>query len=246
MKFNYRSSVYLLSLLFFVAVSCTKNHNEVVPEVTKGNVSIQMGYRFDASAFVSDTLAFTHPLGYKMSVVNLQFYLSDVKLINADGSTFLVSQAFYFDAKDPKFNKVTLIDIPAGNYSGMSFNIGLDSLMNKPNYLPATVENNNMEWPLAMGGGYHFMKLEGNYTDTGGTHGYAMHVGRNENLVPVTLSNKSFTVGSETATVQLKMNISEWFKNPAIYDFNIDGNYSMSNMAAMAKLRSNGKDVFYE
>jgi hypothetical protein len=40
------------------------------------------------------------------------------------------------------------------------------------------------------------------------------------------------------------MNVAEWFKNPAIYDFNADGNYSMNSMAAMLKLKNNGTDVF--
>jgi len=39
------------------------------------------------------------------------------------------------------------------------------------------------------------------------------------------------------------MNMNEWFKNPAVYDFNMDGNYSMSSMMAMEKLMMNGADV---
>src|SRR5574343_1661028 len=117
MNTNYFSKIYLL-IVFFSAVSCVKNHEEVVPAVTKGNVNIQMSYRFDALPFISDSFAFTHPSGYKMSVVNLQFYLSDIKLLNADGSSFTSHQAYYFDAKDPKFNKILLTDVPFGNYTG--------------------------------------------------------------------------------------------------------------------------------
>lgn len=41
------------------------------------------------------------------------------------------------------------------------------------------------------------------------------------------------------------MNLNEWFRNPFIYDFNIDGNYSMGSSAAMAKLKANGVDIFH-
>jgi uncharacterized protein YwgA len=40
------------------------------------------------------------------------------------------------------------------------------------------------------------------------------------------------------------MNINEWYANPAVYDFEVDGNYSMGLSAAMLKLSKNGKDVF--
>jgi hypothetical protein len=52
--------------------------------------------------------------------------------------------------------------------------------------LSTTLDNLNMAWPTAMGGGYHFLKMEGHYLDSLNTNqGYAIHIGKNENLMPV-------------------------------------------------------------
>ena len=46
-----------------------------------------------------------------------------------------------------------------------------------------------MAWPTAMGGGYHFMKVEGHYLDTSNTiQGFAIHLGKNNNLVNVLIN----------------------------------------------------------
>jgi len=200
-----------------------------------------MGYRFDAADFRADTIMYTNAAGYTISISKLQFYLSNIKLIKNDGSFYAMDQVLYFDAKKTSFSSALLADIPAGNYSGISFLIGLDSLKNKQYGLPSTVENNNMEWPM---GGYHFLKMEGYFLDSAKTYGYAMHLGENGNAVSVTLTNRPFVIGAETTTLALKMNINEWYKNPAIYNFRIDGDYSMNSQAAMAKLKSNGSDIF--
>jgi len=235
-------------ILFFIIIasSCKKDNTEAPPPTTTvGNLTVQFSYTFDATALQTDTIGYVNAAGYKMSVTRLQYYLSKFVLVNADGiTTYPINQAYYLDAKDPYFSSITFIDVPNGNYKGLRFMIGLDTAMNKTYYLPATVENNNMEWPVQMGGGYHFMKLEGSFIDTAGTWGYNMHLGTNGNSVNISLPNKAFLINSNTTSIQLKMNVSEWFKNPSTYDFNIDGVYSMGKAPAMLKLKNNGVDVF--
>ena len=65
----------------------------------------------------------------------------------------------------------------------------------------------------------------------------------NNNYVIINLIN-DFEISSSSNTINLEMNISEWFKNPYVYDFNVDGNYSMSDSTALIKLLQNGYDVF--
>lgn len=237
--------IYCFLFVVSILASCRKDTTESpLPVVTSGNLNITMAYRFDSSMLQTDTIKYKNAAGYKMSITRLQYYLSNFKFLNSDGSTYSFNQVCYLDAKDPNFSNIKFIGVPLGNYKGLSFTIGLDTSINKTYYLPATVENNNMEWPPAMGGGYHFMKLEGYFVDTSGTWGYNMHLGSNGTAVAVSLANKPFSITETTSNIQLKMNISEWFKNPSVYDFNIDGVFSMGNMAAMLKLKNNGSDVF--
>ena len=240
-----KSVYYCCLITLIIFSSCKKDSTETAtPATTVGNLTLKFSYSFDAANRVTDTLLYTNAAGYKMSVSRLQYYLSNFNLIGSDGTPNPVSGVYYLDAKDSNFTSITFTGVPNGNYKGLTFLIGLDSLTNKTYNLPATPENNNMEWPVTMGGGYHFMKLEGYFIDSTGTWGYNMHLGSNGYAVNISLPNKPFTISSTPSTVQLKMNIAEWFKNPSNYDFDIDGVYSMGNAPAMLKLKNNGVDVF--
>lgn len=93
-----------------------------------------------------------------------------------------------------------------------------------------------MEWPQLMGGGYHFLKLEGNYIDNSATYGYAMHLGTNNCLIPIKLFSPIHISNDAKTKLKLKMNINEWFKNPHLFDFNLDANNIMGDSINMKKL----------
>ncbi|MFI5221643.1 MAG: MbnP family protein [Bacteroidia bacterium] len=238
--------IYFIILVLFLATSCTRNNTDnPQPTVNTGNLVIQAGYRFDnSSPILFDSIMYTNAANFKMSISRMQYYLSGFVFYKSDGSTFNANQVAYFDAKDSNFSSVKIGNIPFGDYTGLSFYLGVDPANNISNKLPTTAENINMAWPDLMGGGYHFIRLEGNYIDTTTVYGFALHVGKNANLVTIPKLIKSFSIGTTDATIQLKMNISEWFKNPAIYDFDKDGNFSMGDSLAMRKLMLNGTDVF--
>jgi hypothetical protein len=72
-----------------------------------------------------------------------------------------------------------------------------------------------------------------------------MHIGTNACLIPSITLSTNFTVTTDSQTsLTLKMNVNEWYRNPNIYDFNIDGNYTMGDMPLMMKITENGQDVF--
>ncbi len=103
-----------------------------------------------------------------------------------------------------------------------------------------------MIWPVEMGGGYHFTKLEGRYKLPGnGNCGYAVHLGTNNmlmlhNKLDVSLGLKA----NSSDTLFLTMNINEWFTNPNTYNFLVQGNYTMGNDTLMLMLKENAKDLF--
>lgn len=233
-----RGLIGLSTLLAFVALSSCKKE-----EKKSGDVTISVAHRMDGVQAVMDTLAFQHPAGYPYSVTRLQYYLSGFRFKKSDGSMHSSAEVLYFDMDRPEFSSGKLFNIPAGEYESVTFYLGLDSNQNKTAALPATTENVNMAWPDPMGGGYHFMKFEGYYKNNKGTYGYAMHLGRNANLVTITLPLSQFEVNGNR-DMKLIMNLQEWFKNPALYDFDVDGNYSMGSMPAMQKLKTNGSDIF--
>lgn len=211
----------------------------------KGNITFGVSYFIDSDSLTRDTILFTNAAGNKYSVNHFEYYLSGFSFQKSDNSIHSTNDVFYVNIKKSETNNITIQNIPVGDYKTISFYIGLDSIRNQSNYLPNTIENVNMAWPDAMGGGYHFIKLEGYFLDKTGTKqdGYAMHLGTNKNLIKIEITHP-FSINENTINKKLLMNINEWFKNPSNYDFDIDGNYSMGVDGAMSKLARNGKDLF--
>ena len=236
-------NIILLAFLSSLLFTCKKDVTPQSP-APDPKLTFALKYEVDGQAVVADTIIYITDAGYPYSVVTLNYFLSQINLIKTDGTPVLVMDYQYASLKDAGTNSFTITSAPKGNYKGIRFNIGIDSVHNRTDGLPATTNNNNMIWPAFMGGGYHIMKLEGYFSDSSGTFGYSMHLGMNDYLVTVDLT-KNFTISENDISLQLTMNLNEWFRNPQIYDFNVDGNYSMGNSSAMAKLSANGKDVFH-
>ncbi len=241
---NYKLGLISVLTGLSLLTACKKDEEETpTPAPTSSTVTFSLQHEVDGDALVYNTQWYNHPAGsYTYSVTRLFYYLSDVRLVKADSSTVLLKDFQYVDAEQSQFCSFSASSVPLDDYIGLKFNIGLDSVLNQTDALPATSENQGMEWPVPMGGGYHFMKFEGYYTDTV-QHGFAMHLGRNENLVSTAIWQR-VAVQSTAVNFTMTMNLNEWFRNPAIYDFNVDGSSSMGSMPAMMKLAMNGPDVF--
>ncbi len=121
-----------------------------------------------------------------------------------------------------------------------------------------------MFWPDILGGGYHYMMLNGKwiitnqeetpfnfhlgigqiYTDTI-THNTSTITEYVQNYFTVTLPTPNLTIhANRTSTLTLQMDISSWFKTPYVWDFNYWGGSVMQNQRAMNGIKENGFDVF--
>ncbi len=240
-----KTHFYLFLLLLIVVSSCKKDENTDtdIPAASSPALNLEFGFRVDGPTLALDTLIYENQAQNQYSVNTLVFYLSQVSLVKADSSVVQIKDWLFVDARSAATLNVSIKDIPKGCYTGIRFNIGVDSVHNVQNGLPATTDNLMMEWPMMMGGGYHFLKLEGYFADTSGTPGYAMHLGTNSCLIKVQLP-LSVCFDQDDISKMLVMNINEWYRNPAAFDFNIDGNYIMGDSVSMLKFASNGADVF--
>lgn len=231
--------IQIVSLLAMLLLAGCKKE-----EQGAGTVGIEIAYKVDSKNLVFDVKDYNCEAGYPYEISKLEYYLSAFSMKDSKGKLHTSASVFYVNAKRSETNLLTFADVPAGDYTDLYFTIGLDTAKNKTNFLDATVDNTNMAWPDMMGGGYHFMKFEGYFTNASTNTGFALHLGRNGNAVMVHLT-RSFTVkANQSNPLNLTMNINEWFKNPQVYDFVTDGQYSMSNNTAMQKLSANGVDVF--
>lgn len=229
----------VMLLLLFVQMSCTKRR-DIFPEYA--DLVIQITHKVDGEKLIMDSMMYINDAGNLYEVNRLEYYISDIVLFSAYGNDYCSDEVFYINGRVDN-NDLRLLHVPSGKYVGMAFNIGLSSLKNSSNGLTNTQENVNMAWPEPMGGGYHFVKLEGYYWNGIGKSGYAIHIGTNPCLIECELG-KEFLLGYSPHELQLEMNLNEWYRTPNQYNFLINGSITMGDSIAMQILANNGKDVF--
>jgi hypothetical protein len=241
-SFKYALAVAVLGVL---TGSCNKDPAPPVPVTPgSGSVAIRLAFEWDGKPIVPGVTAHALPGISQVTVSRLNLLLSDIKFETENGEMMNADTVLYADASgDPLF---MLNDIPAGVYQVVNLTIGLPAARNISGSLPATEDYLLMAWPEAMGGGYHFLKLEGHYTDSlAQSHGYAMHIGTPatasvHNKIPINMHIS----GGRQSEFTLVMNVAEWFRNPTAYDLLHEDNYTMGDAVLMQKLSDNGKDVF--
>jgi hypothetical protein len=143
----------------------------------------------------------------------------------------------------------TTVEVPVDPYSGVSFLFGFDSVDNVNNaYADLNVVNWN--WPGMLGGGYHFMQMEGQYRELGNDSTYAYHQGTARVSTGVFEQNyfkadlAGVTLSKSNVNMEIKMNIAEWYKNPNTWDLNQYHKMLMPNYAAQKLMQANGASVF--
>ncbi len=222
--------------------SCVKYKQPQLTEYSSAQISLQV--KVDSDNLEWDTVKFVNVAGNKYGVHNINMYISNIKMKTITGEIYFSKKIFYLDPLDIKKNKLILDSIPVGIYDEISFYIGVDSVQNKSFLLPTSIDNLNMAWPDAMGGGYHFLKLEGYYLDNLSVKkGFAIHLGKNSNIPFIKISQimKQENVNQEYT---LFFDVNEVFKNPYQYNFNIDNNYTMTDSLAMLRIKQNITDAF--
>ncbi|MBI2258587.1 MAG: hypothetical protein HYU67_06765 [Flavobacteriia bacterium] len=232
--------VFVVLNLLLIVLSCSKSEQKLVAKV-KINFTHQLG-----SDYINfDPHTYTNEAGNMFTLTDLHYYISNITLFSNEFSDSIVdSQIHYLDLKKSETLFFELNDIPLGKYTSLHFDLGIDSARNVFAYLDNTIENQNMIWPEPMGGGYHFMKLEGRYLLNGSYYGYAFHLGKSKMRIHYELPlNKEIKNTSDK--IEIVHDILEWFKNPLTYDLTIHEAYSMNNDSVMNVLKKNGQDVFY-
>ena len=207
----------------------------------KYNLSLNFTHTVDGNALETDTMIYTNQIGQNYSVQTLRYLLSDITLHSVKGASTLLDEVHFITLSDPSTFNLDIQDINSSNYTAISFTMGLDSLKNiTDNYLNESFFP-SFAWPDFMGGGYHYMQLEGDYTTA--FQGYATHTGGTDGLdfsftknFPIALN-----IANANKTIIINMEINNWYSNT----INLTTDGIMDNADKQALLQANGiADVF--
>ena len=221
-----------------------------------GHIKLNFSFVVDNDSLRLDTCMYRNAAGNLYEVNDVQFFISHVRLESSSGEMVEIADnqgIHYTDIRIPGTLSWSIADeLPAEEYKSITFVFGLEGEQNSTGYFPNPPEN-NMSWPDVLGGGYHYMKINGRWIDGSGVRQpFNLHSGKiatdsgfADNTFTVTLPLSQFAVGkNSSADLTLLMNVNAWFSNPYLFDFNVFGGSIMQNREAQEVLRANGRDVF--
>lgn len=234
----------------------TSCHEDNDDGISQAQITLNFSHNWDGTA-VSNTnfnsIIYMNANGDNLSITKLRYLISKLTFQKSNGETFVLDGYNLVDVTTNSNQSFTPVStIPNGDYSKVSFTFGFD---NEDNYNGNYTDLNSASWnvPGILGGGYHFMQLEGKFVNNSSNEiGYAYHAIRAvDNTGPVQIFEDTFfevnlgAVNISTATTfNIEMNIAEWFKNPNTWDLNVLNNMLMPNFNAQVLMFENGQNVF--
>jgi hypothetical protein len=242
--------VTLLILAFGIS-ACHK-------DIKTTSLTIGFTQSVDNKAFHKDSLQYINAAGNQYEVNDLQYFISEIILHKTDGEDVAINadnSIHYVDIDNPGTLNWNIGDqIPAGEYTSVSFTFGINEVKNKTGLFLNPPER-DMFWPDPMGGGYHYLKMNGQWVDTlNQPMLFNFHIGIGmmdggmgfiQNYFTVQVPNSGATLTADmNHKLILNMDISSWFKTPNLWDWNTIGGSIMQNQQAMHMACENGADVF--
>jgi len=241
--------IALLLILAIAFVGCN-NDDDSDPNVV---ISVVLSQNWDGDEITTSdigTTEFTNEHGEVLTIARLRYLISKVTLYNSYGDAIELEGYNLFDLSDENTLIFTENAVfPPGTYTRISFVYGFneeDNISQEYSDLNAATWN----WPEMIGGGYHFMQFDGTYKDTNDdSQPFNFHNGTarvsdgvfEQNFITVDIEDLTIDGNS---TIDIKMNLAEWFKNPNTWDLNQLNTALMGNYDAQILMNENGQNVF--
>lgn len=156
-------------LVGVIAFTTGCNDPEKIKPGDKGNLILEFDNVAGESDFTLNSGIYTNAAGESFQTTKLQYYVSNIKLKDSEGNVTTLPQSYHLVREDNANSQlITLKDLPAADYTEVTFMLGVDSLRN-------TMEVSQRTGDLDIGGigadmywswnsGYIFFKMEGTST----------------------------------------------------------------------------------
>ena len=229
-----------LTIIAIIFTSCEKDK----PIAT--DITINFTHTVDGSDLIANSMIYTNEAGENYDVQTLKYLISNITLHDDLGYTVL-KDIHFIDISDESTFSFTYDNVPNNNYHAISYTMGLDTVKNISNKYVNEDFHSEMFWPEPNGGGYHYMKLEGDFNDS--LSGYGTHTGgtmggdysfNNVNDISLTVDDDLGDI-----SIDINMEINNWYQTPNQIEFSSYGMGIMMNMMMQMNIQMNGiTDVF--
>jgi hypothetical protein len=220
-------------------ISCQKE--DTISPNDKNSLSIEFDNRIGDQKLVLGTTKATNAAGEDFTVTTLNYFVSNISLKNDKGEVIKFTKDYFLIRQaDESSLVVTLKDLPAANYTELTYTIGVDSLKSISDVAqrtgvldPASYGADNMYWSWNMG--YIFFKMEGVSSaipaNAMGMTKYEFHIGGFGGRTAVTPNNLETITFPLTTPATVRKDIA-----PEIHIINdVSKVFSAKNSVTIAK-----------
>ncbi|MBC7390603.1 MAG: hypothetical protein H7329_15430 [Opitutaceae bacterium] len=250
---------HLLIILFSlgILVACKKakeNPEPVVVDPVTGQTAKKPSsftIEFQSKAGNQDfglEKVYNNSKGESFKVSIFKYFIGKITLLKPDGSKLYFED--YYLINSPESETITINNVPSGSYSGISFEIGIDSTNQAKKHVPGSAldqtVNPDMIW--IWGNDYLFFKLTGtSASSSDGQFGYDItgYSQNNNTLQTISTNFGSLLEIRPNAVPNIHYNVDvlEVFKNPI--DISISTLPVVKTEGSDAvKISNNYKDIF--
>lgn len=237
----------LTFLSLTLVLACSKSD-----DINLVTVNLNFSHNFDGTNVTAanfNAFNFTNAAGNELSIESLRYLLSNITFKSQLYGEIKATDYVLIDVTNNSNLTLQIQNLPATKHQ-LLFRFGLADAQNLDGfYQDLNVANFNV--PMMMGGGYHFMQMDGKFKTTSNQiENYNFHVIRAFDTSNSVTEDTSILVDlgeidiQKNTTIEVKMNIAEWFKNPNIWDLNSLSTNLMANYNAQILMNANGKNVF--
>jgi len=237
----------LVVACLFIFFACQKKSELTQPENNETQVQIKFSAFSGEDSIVASQL-YQNPFQESFSISRFRFYIHDITLVNSTANP-VNSNHFLLDLIPATTNSMNM-SFPAGNFNGIRFTIGVDSVLNFSGAQTGALDPaNGMFW--TWNSGYIMVKLEG-LSSSANTpdNRFEYHIGGyngSESVIrtidlPFPSGEMAFSV-NESSTIRIKADLNKWFDGN--FDLRISENPVISTPGELAvKLANNYQQMF--
>ncbi|NIJ55361.1 MbnP family protein [Dyadobacter arcticus] len=253
MKSLFTFCAYLFAGAFILTLSACSD-SEPSPTAASG-ITLEFDNVVGDKNLVLSGPSNTNAFGEDFVITKFNYFISNIKLLRSDGTSHVIPQdSSYFliqeDNKESQFIK--LKNVPVGDYSGVEFMVGVDSLRStspiekrKGVLDPGGTMEDGMYW--AWNSGYIFLKMEGTSSKATSANGkFYYHIGlfggfdtktvNNTRIVKLEFgSSKASVTAEEVPEVHLLVDALKVFNGPGTNLSIAQNNTVMSQQAAKSQ-----------
>ena len=223
----------------------------------KNSVSLYFENLVGTDPVVLNTKTYTNASGEDFTISTFNYFVSNISLKKSDGTELKFADKYFLVKQSVESSHtITLPDVPAGDYTSVSFMVGVDSAKSVSDVSqrtgvldPASYGTDNMYW--SWNSGYIFFKMEGKSAKSTNTaKDYKFHIGgfggmtaktaNNLRTVTLTMADLAKVRKNIAPEVHLAIDVQKVFKST----LKIAESNTIMNPTLGTAVANNYKDMF--